>query len=480
MKILGLFLTILMLSSTSFGQDRKLRAYLDNKQFYAPGIGNYVEFNLQFVGSSLNYQGIDGGLIGDLLIEATITQNGDTINSDAYRLASPFMRDSIIDDFFDMQRFMLEPGEYKYSIRLSDLNSSEAPLQASTSIRVEELSDAISLSDIIIAEIATAGDPNSIFYKSGYNIIPRLSTFYPEQLNTLPAYFEVYNSNQLQDTSFKIKQSVIDANTGLVIKGKDLYTNHHTAEVVPIFRKIPLDNLTTGKYLLQFTIVNNNDVELSTQSYEFERSYDPIINFDLVDDVLDPAFQLSISDDSLMYYLECLIPICGAGEVRNIINISKERNADRARKYIQTFWKFTAPDNAYEGWLKYKAQVQLVERLYSNNFQEGYETDRGRVYLQYGSPSNIASREVSTSEYPYEIWRYNKIGRFSNKRFIFYNPDLVNNTYRLLHSDLIGEIKNLGWPQELSKRNTRNGGIDDPNSNVIDKWGENSASDSKQ
>ena len=87
---------------------------------------------------------------------------------------------------------------------------------------------------------------------------------------------------------------------------------------------------------------------------------------------------------------------------------------------------------------------------------------------------------MSDSEYPYEIWRYNKIGAFSNKRFVFYNPDLVNKTYRLLHSDMIGELKNQAWPQELSKRNTRNGGVDNPNSNVIDKWGENSMDDYRQ
>ena len=115
----------------------------------------------------------------------------------------------------------------------------------------------------------------------------------------------------------------------------------------------------------------------------------------------------------------------------------------------------------------------MVEELYSNNFQEGFETDRGRVYLQYGAPTNIVQKETSSNEYPYEIWQYNKIGSFSNKRFIFYNPDLVNNGYRLLHSDMIGELKNPGWPQILVKRNTTNGNIDDPNADVQRHYGTN-------
>lgn len=477
MKILVILLAFIVISPSSFGQDKKLRAYLDNKQFYAPGVGNYVEFNLQFVGYSLNYKGIEGGLIGEVLVESMVKHGNDTVASDAYRLSTPLMRDSLVEDFYDLQRFRLDPGSYQYSIKLTDLNGDSDPLSATAPIIVEEFGDAISISDIEIAEVATVGDPNSIFYKSGYNIIPRLSTFYPQQLNTLPVYFEVYNSTQLGDTSFKVKQTIVNATTGLKVSEDDLYTHHKTGDVVPVFRKIHLDRLTTGKYILRFTIVNNNNLELSTQSYEFERSNDLLADFNTMDAVLDPAFQKSISDDSLLYYLECLIPICGAQEARNITAIAKSKDSERARKYIQTFWISTSPDNPYEGWIKYKAQVQMVERIYANNFQEGYETDRGRVYLQYGSPSNIVSREVSDSEYPYEIWRYNKIGAFSNKRFIFYNPNLVNNTYLLLHSDMIGELKNQAWPQELSKRNTRNGGVDNPNSNVIDKWGENSMDD---
>ena len=75
MKTLGIVLALLVISSSSYGQDKKLRAYLDNKQFYAPGVGNYMEFNLQFVGYSLNYTGTEeGGLIADMLVESTIVR----------------------------------------------------------------------------------------------------------------------------------------------------------------------------------------------------------------------------------------------------------------------------------------------------------------------------------------------------------------------------------------------------------------------
>ncbi|MDC3253067.1 GWxTD domain-containing protein [Crocinitomicaceae bacterium] len=476
MKLLGIALSILLFASTSHAQDKKLRAYLDNKQFFAPGIGNYVEFNLQFVGYSLNYTGVEGGLMGNVLVEYTVIQDEDTIVSQAYRLDTPLMRDSIVEDFYDVQRFQLNPGIYMYGLKLTDLNSDGLPLTAEIPILVEDLSDFTSISSLTVAEIATEGNPESLFYKSGYNIIPRLSTFYPEQLNTLPIYFEVYNSSKLDDTSFQLRQSITDATSGENIEAYCIDLNYVVNDVVPVFRKIQIDALKTGKYLLKYSIVKN-DIELSSQTYAFERSNDRLNQYANENVMIDPSFQKSITDDSLLYFLECLIPICGPNEVRNIAAIAKTKDSERARKYIQTFWITTAPDNPYEGWLRYKQQVQMVERLYANNFQEGYETDRGRVYLQYGAPTNIINREISDTEYPYEIWRYNKIGVFSNKRFIFYNPELVNNTYRLLHSDMIGELKNSSWPLELSKRNTKNGGIDTPNANVMDKWGQNSIND---
>ncbi len=471
MKYIALTFIVSLLSISGFSQKKELRAYLDSKQFYAPGVGNYVEFHLQFVGYSLNYIGKDGGLIGEVAVQMNIEKKDSIITSDAYRLTSPLMKDSIVDDFFDIKRFVLEPGDYTFNLSLSDMNSDLPPLEASQLIIIEDLSDAISISDIEVAEYGSRGDGTSPFYKSGYDIIPRLSTFYPKELNTIPVYFEVYNSLELKDSIFGIKQTVVDANLNKEIEEFTVYTRHFAADVVPVLKTVKIDDLLTGKYILNYTIVNKNMRELSTQSYEFERSNDKEIDYFSDEIILDPAFQESIPPDSLGYFLESLIPISGANETRNIYTIAKAKSSEKARKYIQQYWTKTSPETPYESWIQYKKQVALVERLYANNFQEGFETDRGRVYLQYGSPTNIINKEYSPTEYPYEIWQYNKIGAFSNKRFVFYNPDLTNKAYRLLHSDMIGELKNPSWPRELARRNSGNGNVDNPNAGTQDHWG---------
>ena len=109
--------------------------------------------------------------------------------------------------------------------------------------------------------------------------------------------------------------------------------------------------------------------------------------------VLDPAFQASITEDSVLFFLASLIPIARPAEIKNIISTLKSKNLEKSRKHIQAFWRESAPINTYEAWIKYKIQVVFVEVLYSNNFQDGHETDRGRVYLKYGAPSTHIVKE---------------------------------------------------------------------------------------
>ena len=105
-----------------------------------------------------------------------------------------------------------------------------------------------------------------------------------------------------------------------------------------------------------------------------------------------------------------------------------------------------------KAWAKYFIEVQKVNHAYRTMIRKGYETDRGRVYLQYGPPNNIAAVNSDPNSYPYEIWHYYTLSNQRNKKFVFYEPDLVTNDYELIHSDAIGEVNNPAWQLVLNKR----------------------------
>lgn len=471
MKFLLVFLLVTFGAFLSSAQNRKMRVYLDTKEFYAPTIGNILEVNLQFVGPSLNYTGKSNGLIADVAVYLTLEQNGVVIEEDAHRLQSPLMKDSIIEDFYDVKRFVIQAGEYNLKVEMKDLLSENPSVKGNLPITIAGSEGKTKISDIQIAEVANAGNEESIFHKSGYMIIPRISTYYPKELDRIPYYAEIYNSDLLDTREFGLKQTVIDKETGVELDDYTAFFRLSSASVVPVLKQLDISKLTTGSYYLQLAVLNQDLSEVYKTAYAFERTKEIEIDLDATNTVLDPAFAESIPLDSAKYFLASVIPITTPESTRKILSTLKSGTNEQASLLIQSFWKATSGTKAYPAWLQYRAQVLLVEKLYATNFQDGFETDRGRVYLQYGSPTNIIKRDASASEYPFEIWQYNKIERFSNKRFIFYNPDLIGENYRLLHSDMIGEIKNANWERALNARNSTNGNVDDGNNGVEQHYG---------
>jgi GWxTD domain-containing protein len=354
-----------------------------------------------------------------------------------------------------------------------DMNSDMPAISGSLNIVVPNRAGVVDFSDLLIAEEAKPSTADSPLNKSGYEIIPRLSNFYGPEDMAIPYYVELYNSHMFGDSLVGVMQRVIDAN-GKEVPGFTKVSRIKTSPVVSYIRSMDIQALPSGSYKLELSLIDKATMlPIPTNTtYFFDRINEIEMTVDIENIILDPNFQASITDDSLGYYLASLLPIAKMTETKNILSILKAKDKDAARKHIQQFWVVSSGTRAYDAWIEYKKNVQLVQKLYGTNFQDGFETDRGRVYLQYGPPNQITARESSPSEYPYEIWQYDAIKVYHNKRFVFYNPDLVNNNYRLLHSDMVGELQNRMWQQALVKRNTPDGNIDDPN--ISGRHGENS------
>jgi GWxTD domain-containing protein len=172
-----------------------------------------------------------------------------------------------------------------------------------------------------------------------------------------------------------------------------------------------------------------------------------------------------------MGYLRCLRPIASSSEIGFLENQLKEKNLLLMQQFLFVFWKTRNPDNAEISWLEYYKEVMKVNKEFGTYGLKGYDTDRGRVYLQYGPPDQRSVADHEPSAYPYEIWEYytifdkkqiltNPNNKQSNKRFVFYNPDLVTNKYRLIHSTAKGEVYNTSWELLLNKRDTQTNDFD--------------------
>ena len=79
--------------------------------------------------------------------------------------------------------------------------------------------------------------------------------------------------------------------------------------------------------------------------------------------------------------------------------------------------------------------------------KEGWETDRGRVFLMAGKPDTQEAILSNQNKLDHEIWRYFK----ENYIFVFLDKHGLSD-FRLIHSNYEGEKQNPRWEEKLEKK----------------------------
>src|SRR5436190_19971466 len=126
------------------------------------------------------------------------------------------------------------------------------------------------------------------------------------------------------------------------------------------------------------------------------------------------------------------------------------------QQFFLVFWYSRDRMDPEGAWEDYKFQVDLVNANYKTWNKKGYETDRGRVYLEYGVPNEIETNYYEEGVYPNELWHYYTLNEQRNKIFVFYCKNFSTNDFELIHSDATGEINNFHYQEMLSSAKNGN------------------------
>ena len=151
-------------------------------------------------------------------------------------------------------------------------------------------------------------------------------------------------------------------------------------------------------------------------------------------------------------HIKSLEPISTPIEINFANNQLKGKDIDLMQQYFYNFWLTRNENDPKKEWETYMKNVNMVNEKYSTTIKKGYITDRGRTFLKHGKPNSISERKNEPSAHPYEIWHYYQTEKFSNIKFVFYDPDGISNDYPMLHSTLPGEINNPQWRISLHNR----------------------------
>lgn len=467
-----LFITIIFISllklSVFAGQ---LKANLNYSTFYSPTSGPYVETFLNVSGSSVKYVKNENNKYQGTIEVTLLFKIGEDIKHfKKYNLLSPEL-DTLnnIPNFVNQERVPVENGVYEFEIQIKDLNSDSEPFTATSPLKIDYPSNILTVSSIqLIESIKKTKEPN-ILSKSGYDIIPYAFDFYPNDIEKIAFYTEIYNANKVlgNDSSLLITSSIVSSETEQVVGNFKSFKRAKAKEVNILLSSFTIKDLPSGNYYLLIEARSKqNDLLASNKSF-FQRSNPEVVS--LVEDYQN-TFVTKYNKEDLDFFISSLKPISTDLEITFSENQLASKDEDLMRQYFYNFWLKRSASNPEQKWESYKKQVEKVEKLYKTPIKHGFETDRGRIYLKYKKPNTISERKTQSSSYPFEIWHYYGIDGRSNIKFVFYNPDEVTNDYVLLHSNLQGEYNNPQWKVMLHKRTNA---INDPDQTQHDSyWGD--------
>ncbi len=439
--------------------------------FSTPDTKPFVETYLSVDGStSVFKKNSSGKLQASVEIGITFSKGQTIVAFKKYILNSPEISDSTPPPFFiDQQRFNLENGDYQLEISWVDKNKpGDTPSLRKENLTVNFPVQNMSFSEIELIESYKSTVTPGVLTKNGYDLVPYLAFAYPQNMDKLSFYAEVYHAdlNIPADEQYVVMyyiENYADA-TKLIEFGGHQKLSPQPASV--ILSEIAIAKLPSGDYNLVLEVHDKSNKILCYRKAYFQRinpiKADPLANQNGIYNLDNTFVSKFHSIDSLAEYIRSTRPICSDMEYTIGENDIKTRDLKTLQKRLLIVWSNRNPKNPEAAFEKYNEQVVAVQHSYGTVLMKGYNTDRGRIYLKYGQPSTKTISDKEPSSYPYEIWGYYHLNDDQvNRKFVFYNPDLVTNNYILLHSDARGETYDANWSMKLQKRSIQNTNFDD-------------------
>jgi len=303
------------------------------------------------------------------------------------------------------------PGTYTVVFSVDDRESGRTFMERNRkitlltpSLKTLEASDIVFIQRPVVEPgsamvVATNRGGHTLFGESG-SVLAEIYT--PSPSDTLSVQWKLTGKAEtfgqqavnLQGTSFTSWSGLLEPlpqEHGILYGVKNLAGNWKTV-VIPL----PLEKLLSGKYTLDLTYVSGTFKK--QQLHQFS--------------VVWPSRPLSLTDPELA--VDALRHIASEQEIEKMQSGSIEQRSD----VFNEFWRSRSPDtlSAYNVTMaEYYYRVDEAMRKFSTAREnDGYKTDRGRIYILYGQPQK-SDRMLQPNSSPMEIWTYDRLRR----RFVF-------------------------------------------------------------
>lgn len=455
MKILT-FIIYLFATVSTFSQNN-LEFEFDYAQFGYDASSNYLEIYYSFNQSSMTISHKDTidytrGVLHVLIVDSI---SKEIIVDNNWLISHTVSDDQIMNkSLVGVVGFVLKEGIYNCKIIGYDAADSMKNRSISESILVKPFYvSEISLSDIQLASNVVKGSDNqsSIFYKNTYEVIPIPIAIFGKQQPVLFYYTELYSLAGISsEYPLRLDKQVINSRGQIVLEEKKVIKRSSNSRVE--VGTVMTYKLPTDKYTLVLSLIDSAasyGVSSSKKFFIYNPSVAYVDTFQTQSSSIVSGMFGVMSEEELDDFFAKSKYIATPAEIDKFESLATE---DGKREFLTIFWKSRDEDPSDDINNSLKAYIKRIKE--SNiRFQalskEGWKTDRGRVFLMYGEPSEIIRYPNQTETRPYEVWMYNDIE--GGVQFVF--GDITGfSDYTLLHSDKRGELRDDNWQRRIQVR----------------------------
>ena len=453
-----MFAVLLFLTAFVNAQEKKsdFDFEFDYAQFGYDSSSNYLEFYYSFGQQSLtrNFQDSLFHLEGILHVEILDSLTREQVVNKDWKIAySPEDTSNINKSLVGVIGFVLASGKYECVVTGEDSLQSGFSKSYKEYLTVKPLIKSnISMSDVQFASKILQDSPNenSVFYKNSYEVVPLPTGVCGENQPVLFYYLELYNLKSVNHNLPLKLNTLVYGSRGQLVYNK-VKTVTGTIDSRVEVGTVTVNKLATDSYTFIVALIDsagNYGVSTSKRFFVYNPSVQPDDSLynESATNVLATQFGV-MSEEELDDLFEKSKYIATSSEIDQYDNLT---GAEGKRSFINQFWiaRDSDPSTARnEFYLDYLDRIQRCKQVYSTLGKQGWKTDRGRVYLKYGEPSEIERFPNQLDTKPYEIWYYNEI----QGGVIFIFADLTNfSDYQVIHSTARGELRDDNWERRIN------------------------------
>lgn len=371
---------------------------------------------------TLNFQSKDIIFGADYQIIASV------YDSTGYRIKSESLSKTITtNDYFESLggngefdkatiRMKLPAGEYQIKTELID-SFNNASFMKSRNISVLNFSKFdFSLSGMML--ISTIEEING-----KYKITPYLSDDIGAVRDGFFVFFEAYNYKSLYDSLY-FNYDIFSGDN--IIYTSELQQKYVANDISRIYLKIDLPKkLLPGSLRLRINAYKSNEISIANilaaaqRSIKYERSAGSKLYANIKESI-DKLIYIAYNDE--------------------LSAMKKAETDDDMIIKFDEFWESRDPSPGTPGneaLLEYYTRIEFADKNF-RSYTSGWRTDKGMVYVVFGSPMNVTRSTNYNDGRLYELWTYG-----NNREFLF-----VDNTgfgdYRLVRPITVNEKYEYG------------------------------------